>query len=32
MSKDFLKAVEDRRTFYGISKDAVFQMVELRKS
>lgn len=23
MSKDFLKAVEDRRTFYGISKEAV---------
>jgi predicted oxidoreductase (fatty acid repression mutant protein) len=23
MSKDFLKAVEDRRTFYGISKDPV---------
>ena len=31
MSKDFLKAVEDRRTFYGISKDSVVSDDRLRE-
>ncbi len=31
MNKDFLKAVEDRRTFYGISKDIVVSEGRIRE-